>query len=327
MKKRNCILFSKIQWLLAVLLFICIQLSCHKKVVPVAIQETVLLQQKVETDSLSFIVLGDWGRHGRQHQQAVAQQMSRLAQQHRIQFLISTGDNFYPRGVSGTEDPQWKSSFEQVYHQPGLQVSWYAVLGNHDYQTNPKAQVAYTSINSRWQMPARYYVVRKQISDSSSVLFTFTDTSPFVPMYYNRHMADLPVQDTALQLRWLRQELTSATDTWKITVGHHPLYSAGKHGNTFELIERFKPLLLQSGTDFYLSGHDHSLQYNRVPNETVRYLVSGGGSERTRVRPNSYSVFSRSSPGFLMMTLYPASARFYFYDHKGRLLYQQQIHK
>ncbi|KXZ52138.1 PAP1 protein [Gonium pectorale] len=52
------------------------------------------------------------------------------------QFVISTGDNFYPSGLNSAEDPQFSVSFSRVYSGPGLQVPWYAVMGNHDYGDN-----------------------------------------------------------------------------------------------------------------------------------------------------------------------------------------------
>lgn len=140
-------------------------------------------------------------------------------------------------------------------------------------------------------------------------------------------MADLDVQDTAAQLRWINQTLTASNATWKIAVGHHPVYSSGLHGNTPELIARFKPIFLKSNLDFYLCGHDHTLEYSMQPNEKVRYLISGGGSENTPVGINTNNLFSKSSPGFLVMTLYPDKANLYYYSEKGELLYQTQVKK
>lgn len=278
-------------------------------------------------DSLSFIILGDWGRNGKRYQKAVAEQMAVYAKKFHVQFVITAGDNFYERGVSSVNDPQWKASFENIYDQSSLSIPWYATLGNHDYGLNPQAQVEYSLISNRWKMPARYYTLTKNIDNTHTVLFAFTDTSPFVSEYYNQSMADLQKQDTAAQTTWLRQTLTASKDTWKIAIGHHPVYSAGRHGNTPELIDRFKPILLQSKTDFYICGHDHDLQYIVEPNESVRYLISGGGSEKTSIVANPDNLFEASSAGFLVMSVYPDKANFYFYNEKGDLLYTQRVTK
>nr|ADI46826.1 PAP1f [Volvox carteri f. nagariensis] len=92
---------------------------------------------------LVFYVIGDWGRSGNDNQQKAARLMSDVSQCMPPKFIISTGDNFYPHGLSSSTDSQFRSSFSSVYTAPGLQVPWYAVMGNHDYGDSvDKAQVA-----------------------------------------------------------------------------------------------------------------------------------------------------------------------------------------
>ena len=137
-------------------------------------------------NALDFIVVGDWGRQGEYHQKTVANQMANAAISLDLDFVISTGDNFYPDGVASTVDPLWKSSFEDVYKHFSLQKKWYSVLGNHDYRGNPEAQIEYSKVSRRWQMPARYFSKKMIIDDDTAaqVLFVFIDTSPFVSKYY-----------------------------------------------------------------------------------------------------------------------------------------------
>lgn len=298
--------------------------SCNKEY---AISGTSWDSLNINADSISFIVMGDWGKFGQQSQRSVADAMNEYSKKFRAQFIITVGDNFYPTGVLNTNDPHWQLSFEKIYNKEGHQLPWYPVLGNHDYQLNPQAEIEYSSISDRWKMPSRYYTVKKNINAVASALFVFTDTSPFVSSYYGAAMTDLPKQDTAAQLRWLTQTLFTSNDTWKLVFGHHPVYSVGVHSNTPELIERYKPLFNQTRTDFYISGHDHSLQYLSISGDLVYYLVSGGGSESTPVDPKSYTPFAISSPGFLMMTLYSRRANFYFYNQRGELLYRKEILK
>ena len=107
--------------------------------------------------ALNFIVMGDWGRNGADHQREVAVQMGKTANRIQSQFTISTGDNFYPSGVISEWDPLWRYSYEDIYTDFRLQWDWYPVLGNHDYKSNPEAQVKYSQISRRWRMPSRYY--------------------------------------------------------------------------------------------------------------------------------------------------------------------------
>jgi tartrate-resistant acid phosphatase type 5 len=305
------------------LLFVLIG-SCNKKY---AFSDGPWTAENIAVDSISFIVVGDWGKDGGEVQKPVADQLDVFSKQFNAQFIISTGDNFYPAGISSVTDAHWKSSFENIYNKAGHQIPWYPVLGNHDYQSNPQAEIDYSLQSNRWKLPARYHSFKENMNDSSSALFVFTDTSPFVEEYYGRQMSDLKQQDSAAQYKWLRQTLSGSHDNWKIVIGHHPVYSVGKHGNTSELIQRFKPLLDQTRSDFYIAGHDHSLQHILIPNDPVNYLISGAGAENTYVHPTDNSLFARATPGFLVMTLYPHRANFYFYNQRGELLYRRQLLK
>ena len=89
---------------------------------------------------LSFCVIGDWGRYGDYYQKMVADQLSSAIVGVDASFIISTGDNIYPNGVISENDPAWKYAYEDIYHTYSTHIDWYAVLGNHDYRTNPDAE-------------------------------------------------------------------------------------------------------------------------------------------------------------------------------------------
>src|SRR5271168_2200887 len=74
--------------------------------------------------ALPFIAVGDWGRRGHYHQRAVAEQMGQTAAAMDSRFTISIGDNFYENGVESVDDPQWQTSFEQIYTADSLQRPW-----------------------------------------------------------------------------------------------------------------------------------------------------------------------------------------------------------
>ena len=55
---------------------------------------------------------------------------------------VRASDNFYESGVTSVTDSQWQSKYEQVYFStPEEKVDWWSVLGNHDYISNPQAEV------------------------------------------------------------------------------------------------------------------------------------------------------------------------------------------
>ena len=47
---------------------------------------------------------------------------------------------------------------------------------------------------------------------------------------------------------------------WKIVVGHHPVRSNGRHGDTPELLSVLPDMLTERKVDFYINGHEHDLQ-------------------------------------------------------------------
>lgn len=247
-------------------------------------------QNALVTDkrALHFIVLGDWGHRGTAFQKQVAAGMEKTARVAGVDFVISTGDNFYPRGVVDVYDSLWKQSFEKIYTASSMQVPWYPVLGNHDYQGNPDAQVAYSQVSQRWVMPGRYYSKKFKINGDSTnqILFAFIDTNPFVRRYYKDNRHDVHSQNTATQKQWLENTLsdTSCYVKWKIVVGHHPMYTGGnrRYAHDIRNIRRsFKRTCDRFNADAYISGHEHSLQHIG-PIKGVHHFISGAGATRTK---------------------------------------------
>ncbi|KAL0415572.1 UNVERIFIED_CONTAM: Purple acid phosphatase 17 [Sesamum latifolium] len=79
--------------------------------------------------TLRFLVVGDWGRKGEFNQSRVAFQMGRIGEALDIDFVVSTGDNFYDNGLEGEDDPNFLHSFANVYTADSLQRQWFA--GNY----------------------------------------------------------------------------------------------------------------------------------------------------------------------------------------------------
>ncbi|MBV8277027.1 MAG: metallophosphoesterase, partial [Verrucomicrobia bacterium] len=253
---------------------------------------------------LTFLIFGDWGRGGEFHQRDVANQMGLAAEKRHCRFIVSVGDNFYEKGVESAVDPQWKSSFEAVYTAPSLGAPWYVILGNHDYKGRPQAQLDYAEAHPNWKMPARYFSTVEPIGDKEKVEFFFIDTSPFVEEYRDKaDMRDEIVsQDTSAQVRWLDQALSNSTASWKIVIGHHPIFSGGsEHGDQPELIRDINPLLEKHRVPAYFNGHDHDLQH--IVRGSVEYFNTGAGSKVRKPGPTEGSRFYRGTPGFMAVAL------------------------
>ncbi len=245
-----------------------------------------------KTNALHFIAMGDWGRNGADHQKQVAAQMGKTATEVKSAFTISTGDNFYPSGVISEWDPLWKYSFEDIYTDFNLQWDWYPVLGNHDYKSNPDAQVAYTKISRRWKMPSRYYskLIAMPGDTASKILIIFIDTNPFIPEFYKNaeYGPNVKTQDSTKQKKWIIKELSNSSPNikWKIVVGHHPMFTGGGRTEGYDtkaIRHSLKPLFDKYGVDVYLAGHEHSLQH-LVADTKTQHFISGAASEKTTAR-------------------------------------------
>jgi hypothetical protein len=53
-------------------------------------------------------------------------QMGIIGEKLDIDFVISTGDNFYDDGLKGVDDPAFDESFTKIYTAPSLQKQWYS---------------------------------------------------------------------------------------------------------------------------------------------------------------------------------------------------------
>jgi tartrate-resistant acid phosphatase type 5 len=287
---------------------------------------------KIDPSAVNFIVMGDWGRNGEDHQKLVAEQMGKVASAASVDFIVATGDNFYPRGVASEFDPLWRYSFEDIYTDFSLQWDWYPVLGNHDYGGNPDAQVTYSKISRRWQMPARYYSKLINVgSDGSQILLAFTDTCPLIKGYYKGEGHHVHDQDSTAQKKWLEETLRDAPPTikWKLVVGHHPMYTGGsrtENHDTRSIRQSLQPLFERYKVDAYLAGHEHSLQHHTTKFGT-HHFVSGAASEVTPVRMLQISKFVASQYGFMLFSVLPDQMLVQVIDYSGKVIYATTLKK
>jgi tartrate-resistant acid phosphatase type 5 len=274
---------------------------------------------------LNFMAIGDWGRNGEYNQVEVAKQMGDWGKANPNNFIISVGDNIYPRGVISENDPSWHYSFENVYTAHSLQVDWFAILGNHDYASDPDAQIRYSKVSRRWNMPSRYYSKEVSLGEGKGkALFVMIDTQPII--------YDIKDQEPQKQLAWINKTLSeaSADVKWKIVVGHHPHYTAGpraKNYDTLAIRKALSNIFEQNKVDIYLAGHDHSLQHLK-PEGPTNVFITGAGSELTGVTPGTqYSKFQASENGFMYFSVSAEKMAVKVINYEGKMLYNTTLSK
>ncbi len=289
--------------------------------------DAIFVTPEVVEDAYHFYVIGDWGRNGQYRQKELADRMNEVAEHIEPEFIISTGDNFYPNGVASVDDPYWQSSYENVYSGALLFCPWNVVLGNHDYRGNAQAEIDYTHVSRRWNMPARYYYQDIE-EDGLSMRFIYLDTSPFEDEYYSEaKYKSVWEQDSTAQLQWMHKVMAVDTMDWKVVVGHHPLYSGGKRaGEANAVKEHLEKVLHQYNIDLYLAGHEHDMQYIK-PDGPTHHIISGAGSE---VRPTGMlpqSVYAASVQGFVAVSATKEALMFQMIDYTGNVLFKSKIPK
>jgi hypothetical protein len=199
-------------------------------------------------DAFGVAVIGDFGS-GDDGEHSVADQMREWADEHRLDVVVTTGDNVYESGDPSEFDAAWNEPYGWVGER-GIPVV--ASLGNHDVDGEGN-----TREGGLFDMPGPWY--ERTIGPVRFVVLDANDPT------------------NAEQLDWLRSALAEESAApWTVVVFHQPAYSCGFHQSTREVDEAWVPLFGPAGVDLVLNGHDHDYQ-RFPPTDGVTYVVQGAG--------------------------------------------------
>lgn len=305
--------------------------------------------KKIDDTKISFLALGDWGWQGL-NQTLVADAMSSWSSNNNGKFVIALGDNFYQDGVKSVTDYQWENTFIKIYHHESLiNIPWYAILGNHDYHSVPQAEIDYYYLHknslkpeeNRWYMPDHNYTVIYEF-DSATLQIVFIDT-PILAVKETEETDkngkwEVSIEMKRNHLNFIEKTLKSSNATWLVVAGHYTVFSNAEHGDTQDLIDCLVPLLEKYNVNFYINGHDHSLQH--LSWHGVEYFTSGRGCETIETdkhgqiisdypwgalgdtsNANEANHFFSLSTGFAAATATKDTLQLSFIDHSGNTLY------
>ena len=194
-----------------------------------------------------FVAFGDFGGGKAQH--AVAAAIQRWAARHRVDALVTTGDNMYDDG-----DPrQFSAQLDEPYRQLRRTRPLWVTLGNHDIEGGHGSEQL-----GHLGLPSLPYAKRLP-----GVELLFLD-------------ANRPDQS---QGSWLDRQLAAPGPAFRVVVFHQPAYSCGsEHGSTRAVIRRWVPILERHRAALVLNGHEHD--YQRFASASgVTYVVTGGGGK------------------------------------------------
>ena len=191
-----------------------------------------------------FVAFGDFG--GGNGQYAVASAMTKWAATHRVDALVTTGDNVYPTG----EPSLYASELDAPYRSLRVGRPMWATLGNHDAGHGAE-ELAHLGL------PPLPYV--KSLPNAQ---FLFVDAN----------------HPDAAQASWLDTQLAGPGPPFRIVVFHQPAYSCGLHGSTPDVDHLWVPVLERHRVALVLNGHDHDYERFTSP-AGVTYVVTGGGGQ------------------------------------------------
>jgi len=275
----------------------------------------------VDGSALSFLVIGDAGTRS-SRQREVAASLAQVASSLQPAFIAHIGDNIYGDGAEG--DPQlivdwWRDIYISY---DALKRPWYVVTGNHDWHTDARVERDFSdhelNVGGWWMMPHFWYRRSFQLHSVARLDVFFIDTSIWKGSSLAEEYFGEGVQRE--QVAWLQAELASSTADWKVVIGHHPVYSAGSHGTTEDLLYELDPLLREFGVNFYFNGHDHNKQL--ISHRGMHYVTSGAGgkssSSRSGEEPAGSLRYIFQDSGFVGLSIGDAStAALTFYSETG----------
>ncbi|KAJ0410918.1 hypothetical protein ATCC90586_004439 [Pythium insidiosum] len=227
------------------------------------------LQLKCNANKIRFAGIGDWGeKKTNSGLNAVRDALLGVADS--LDFVVSVGDNFYSSGVSSITDSQWTNTWVSRYGIGSkLTMPWFSILGNHDHDGKPSAQIEYSKAtqpgSKYWIMPDRIYTVDVSDSNGKKLKLVMTDTDA---------IAD---SDEA----WVTKQITDASSEFALVFGHHHVFSAGGRGdNKNDKMKRLNSALQASKSKAraYLCGHEHDMQF--LQSGKLDYFMFGGGGRK-----------------------------------------------
>lgn len=271
-------------------------------ILPAFLEQPPPVFQASAKQKVRVLGFGDFGEEG-DKQVVCAKAVATYHRGKPFDLGITLGDNIVPVGVTGLNDPRWRSGWEALYDPLGIPI--YASTGNHDWglADSPAAEILYSQKSQSWKMPALYYTYT-----AGSAQFFALATQAF----------------SETQAQWLDRELARSTAKWKIVYGHHPIYTYGTHGDSPELEKMLLPVL-KGRVNAYIAGHDHLVQHLKPVDGVHLFITPSSGQTARPIKTGEKAIAVDTFDGFMVLDIAPESLDVTFVDAKGAVRYQAQI--
>ena len=239
--------------------------------------------------------------HKLNDQKTIAELMGNMAENGASpEFLVATGDVHHFNGVASTNDPLWMTNYELIYSHPELMISWYPMLGNHEYRGNTQAVIDYSQVSRRWEMPSRYYT--HSFNDKGCTLrIVCLDTTPLISRYRNESSE----------------------------FGHHPIYAQTSKDDIerTDLQKCLEPILERHKVPLYVNGHIHNFQHICFKGKCTQFVTNSAGALARKVKPTKGTVFADPSAGFSIISVTKTSLELRMIDRDGNIIHTVSLTK
>ncbi len=216
---------------------------------------------------LRFAVIGDYGSDA-QGNGKNTKRVADLVVSWKPEFIITTGDNNYPKGEADTMDqnvgkfyrdflPNYKGKFFP-YTKPET-LRFFPSLGNHDWDCKGCVEA---------KTPKPYIDFFQPPGNGRYYKFSWGRAEFFV-IDSDQRAPDISGGKDSVQAKWLKKQLAASNAWYRIVYFHHPPYSSGRHGDSKHMQWPFA----EWGASVVLAGHDHI--YERLLIGGIPYIVIG----------------------------------------------------
>jgi len=277
----------------------------------------------------SLILIGDTGKNT-PGQKSIAEAIKTHCELETCDLGILAGDNVYPAGVSSAKDRILEILFDQYYNP--INIPFLVALGNHDYGklslSSRKAsyQLQHAKRNPLFILPNYWYV-----KETPEAIFTVIDTTRLM---WRR---DRKIQSELVEKAYLK---SLESKKWFFVVGHHPYLSNGTHGNagryenarfpyflSGKYVKKFVEQNICGKAQFYLSGHDHSLQIIDGSNkncDTIQ-IVSGSAAESTKLFDRNPALFQFLDLGYFQLNITHENVKIRALNKNNEVVYSENF--
>jgi hypothetical protein len=234
-------------------------------------------QVNVPADSITFAVIGDYGRNTVQEDS-----VAKMVKSWGVDFIITVGDNNYTMGSASTINDNIGKYYGDYIFNPdapadqrcngkatkGRMNRFFPAPGNHDNYSLPPLQ------------PYLNYFTLP--GDEKNYEFTWGPVHFF--SMNTKKDGNISCCNTD-EAKWLTDAIAKNTKPFKFVYFHHPPYSSGEHGSSTDMRWPFT----EWGVDAVFSGHEHF--YAKVKDHTVNnpiYFICGSSGSNEHYHCNDH---------------------------------------